>query len=502
MNEKNLYLSIIYFLVNHEKLRLEKRTNQEVWFRNTDNIVYVLERNDFPWKRQYIERTQKFLLDFMQTYAVKERMPQVIRVTFAKRVPYEFTDQKDIVRFRSGQMFHYIVSEKISQEKFSKLGMEFFHLSDPVTYLENTDQIEKEFFQLPVTEPQISEVSSKNMVMHMQKKAVVNPIFIIIIVASFFLWQKMESSDLYKLIDLGAKFNPLIVEGEWWRFITPVFLHSGILHLGMNMIAMYYIGQDVERFYGKWRYITIFILSLLGGSIASFLLNTNVSIGASGAVFGLFGAVLYICQYYKSFISPVYRRNMFMLIGFNILFGFLLPGIDQMAHLGGFCVGFFTGVALGFPKQSFDFKRLTLFGFLLLFLVGFYILGVIKNTESAENDWLAGDYYVQKSQYEKAYIHIEKSIEKGISDQGTAYFQLGYVQANLHEYEKAIESFTSSLTYDNRNELTYFNLALVYAELSQYEKALQMIQKALEFSPQNQNYIALKDQILKQEAID
>ena len=150
MNEKNLYLSIIYFLVNHEKLRLEKRTNQEVWFRNTDNIVYVLERNDFPWKRQYIERTQKFLSDFMQTYAVKERMPQVIRVTFAKRVPYEFTDQKDIVRFRSGQMFHYIVSEKISQEKFSKLGMEIFHLSDPVTYLENTDQIEKEFFQLPV----------------------------------------------------------------------------------------------------------------------------------------------------------------------------------------------------------------------------------------------------------------------------------------------------------------------------------------------------------------
>ena len=70
------------------------------------------------------------------------------------------------------------------------------------------------------------------------------------------------------------------------------------------------------------------------------------------------------------------------------------------------------------------------------------------------------------------------------------------------QYEKAIESFTSSLTYDNRNELTYFNLALVYAELSQYEKALQMIQKALEFSPQNQNYIALKDQILKQEAID
>lgn len=101
------------------------------------------------------------------------------------------------------------------------------------------------------------------------------------------------STNTTVLLNFGAKFNPLILEGEWWRFITPMFLHIGLLHLVMNSLALYYLGIAVEQIYGRLRFIWIYLFSGFTGSLLSFLLTPNLAAGASGAIFGLFGALLY-----------------------------------------------------------------------------------------------------------------------------------------------------------------------------------------------------------------
>ena len=103
-----------------------------------------------------------------------------------------------------------------------------------------------------------------------------------------------SSRNPYLLILFGAKYNPLILEGEWWRLITPMFLHIGLIHLVMNSFALYYLGTAVERIYGRYRFLFIYLFAGFAGTLASFLFSPDsISAGASGGIFGLFGALLF-----------------------------------------------------------------------------------------------------------------------------------------------------------------------------------------------------------------
>src|SRR5699024_11255228 len=95
------------------------------------------------------------------------------------------------------------------------------------------------------------------------------------------------------LIQFGAKYNPAIADGQWWRLVTSMFLHIGLLHLVLNMIALYYIGAIAERIYGSIRFTFIYLLAVIAGSLSSFAFDTHISSVDSCAFFGLFGAILY-----------------------------------------------------------------------------------------------------------------------------------------------------------------------------------------------------------------
>lgn len=495
MNEKSLYYSMLFYFLKQSNLRLEKREENAAWFRDENNTIFVLERNEFPWKKQYIERTQKFIAELLEKYGGKLQPKEVIRMTFTTRVPYEYTDLKDIVRFKNGQMRHYIISEKISKEKYEEIGPEIFGLKEQNQYISDVEEIEAEFQDILITEQVPPEPVEKKKSFYLGKKAIINPLLIVLIVLSFVFWQKMEE-DVIQLIDLGAKFNPLIQEGEWWRLITPVFLHSGFMHLGMNMLAMYYIGQDVERFYGKWRYIIIFLLSAIGGTIASYIFTVEVSVGASGAVFGLFGALLYLCQYYKDIISPSYRKNMFILVGFNLVFGVIVPGIDLMAHIGGFILGYMTSYALNFPNNHATMKRAAVGILTIVLLCGGYAYGYVKNSDNPENSWRAGEYYLEKNNYLDANTYFQKSVTNGYEETEQVHFMLGYTEVQLGAYDQSIESFKKVLEENPDNKEAQLNLVLLYEIKAQYGEALSYLEKLLAIYPKNQEYLILQKQLL------
>ena len=180
--------------------------------------------------------------------------------------------------------------------------------------------------------------------------------------------------DLPLLFMWGAKINDQIAVGQYWRFLTPMFLHAGLIHLLVNMYSLYILGKDVELIFGRFNYCLIYLAAGLLGNIASFALSPLISVGASGAIFGLLGALLYVGIAYREVISAKFTTDILTMIVANIVFGFMVPRIDNNAHIGGLIGGFLMAYTLGVVgQQSFNKKQITS---LLLFIM-FVVLGVV-----------------------------------------------------------------------------------------------------------------------------
>lgn len=159
------------------------------------------------------------------------------------------------------------------------------------------------------------------------------------------------NSDTNVLIMLGAKVNNLIAQGQYFRLISCMFLHGGIVHLGVNMYSLYAIGPMVEKVYGKTKYIAIYFVSGICASIFSYVFSTNVSIGASGAIFGLLGAVLVYAIKSKGKTGNAFIRSILSVIFINIFIGATLPNIDNFAHVGGLLGGMIISYLATFKSE-------------------------------------------------------------------------------------------------------------------------------------------------------
>lgn len=154
------------------------------------------------------------------------------------------------------------------------------------------------------------------------------------------------STDQRVLIAFGAKVNSLIQAGEIWRLLTSTFIHIGLVHLVFNLYALWVIGPITEESLGHRSFLIIYILSGLGGSTASYLFSTALSAGASGAIFGLLGALLSFSYKRPNLWKSGLGMNLIIIILVNLGFGLIQPGIDNFAHLGGLLTGGITSVLL------------------------------------------------------------------------------------------------------------------------------------------------------------
>ena len=156
------------------------------------------------------------------------------------------------------------------------------------------------------------------------------------------------------LIAWGANYGPRTTGGEWWRLASAFFLHGGIVHLAFNMVVLWDIGRFVERLVGNASFVLIYLVCGLFGAVASIAWNPSVvSVGASGAVFGLYGVLLgFLARSRHSIPREVLQRllsSALVFIAYNIIYGFMKTGIDNAAHLGGLAAGFLFGLAVSHP---------------------------------------------------------------------------------------------------------------------------------------------------------
>lgn len=178
----------------------------------------------------------------------------------------------------------------------------------------------------------------------------------------------------------GANFGPATQDGQWWRLASAMFLHFGALHLILNMWALWDAGQLVERMYGHVRFTSIYLVSGLFGNLVSLVFqgNSAVSGGASGAIFGIYGALLIYLWFNRLEIS---LREFRWLFGgatafslATIVFGFIVPGIDNSAHVGGFTAGILTSIFLLKPINISIVSKKLSYGAIILLAIATSLL--------------------------------------------------------------------------------------------------------------------------------
>lgn len=160
------------------------------------------------------------------------------------------------------------------------------------------------------------------------------------------------SEDAYTLIKFGANVPEYIKAGEYYRLLTSAFLHIGVFHLLCNNYALYIIGSQLESFLGKTKFLIVYLVSAICGNLMSLLFTTGISAGASGAIFGLLGSLLYFGYYYRVYLGNLIHSQIIPVILLNLCIGFLTPGIDNAAHIGGLIGGILSTMAVGLKYKS------------------------------------------------------------------------------------------------------------------------------------------------------
>ena|SRR5947209_5149610 len=262
------------------------------------------------------------------------------------------------------------------------------------------------------------------------------------------------------LIRWGANWGPLTLSGEYWRLITAGFVHGSIIHIAFNVWCLWSLTQLAERLFGSLITMGIYLLTGVAGAMLSIAWNHGrLEVGASGAIFGIAGAILSGIKFGNVSVGPMQRRQIFSSLIFFVIFNLTIglgPGIDNMCHLGGLISGLIFGVplatALASGKKSFEWATIILAACILL------VLGHQLITTNAGE---ARKVLIGQALHDGDYAGAAKILERITADNPSdakAQAALGYVYAMNHENEKAIAAYKRALELnpgdsDLRNQL-------------------------------------------------
>ena len=241
----------------------------------------------------------------------------------------------------------------------------------------------------------------------------VSYVLILINIIMFIITLMLENTNTKSfdaLYFLGQKDNLAIMNGEYWRLVTPMFLHLDIMHIAFNCYSLFAIGPTCEMFYGKFKFIIIYFVSGVFGSILSFMFSTNPSVGASGAIFGIVGALLYATQKHRGREMKAFKMNLIIVLIINLGYGFTVGGIDNFGHIGGLIGGYLSAIALGLLYFNRKIAE-NIAMWVLIVILGFG--GMHYGLTAKSNMNLLGENYVMKMQEELKSNNYDEVIRLG-----------------------------------------------------------------------------------------
>ena len=342
--------------------------NDEIWLENLDEEYRVVRLVS-----HYIHNNEQMRFD---KFKVNKIIKSIKRKTLSLKMDVLniYTDIGDSVvlnDYDDNSLDVFV--EKISDLKTNHLIEVFPDIVEKTKFKERGINL-----MLKITDD-INKKNAKSNVEHIRtferKKPIITYLIMaicVIVFISMYIFGN-GSYDNLTLLNFGANLDTLTKSGEFYRLVTCAFIHIGIFHLLFNMYALYIIGPQVESFYGKARYIFIYLVSAITGSMLSIAFNHNViSAGASGAIFGLLGCLLYFGYHYRIYLGNVIKSQILPIIVLNLILGFMLTGIDNFAHIGGLVGGILSTMAIGVPNKKNNTDRINgiiLFAIYLIFCI-------------------------------------------------------------------------------------------------------------------------------------
>ncbi len=295
----------------------------------------------------------------------------------------------------------------------------------------------------------------------------------VIIWVALSLYSNKSGMDFYNVLrDFGAKENGLILSGEYWRFITPVFLHFDIPHLVLNCYSLYAL-SIVERVFGHAKFLVVYLIAGIVGNIASFLFSAGLGAGASGAIFGMLGSLLFFGLQRPALFRAYFGANVFVMIFINLAYGFSRSGIDNSAHIGGLIGGFLaTGAVSVSDKTKWYLNRFIYIIVTIVVVVSSLFYG-FGNPESKITLKVNELEQLDENQNWNEVIKVGKEIlalnPKSKSNKVSVYWTLAKAQGMTGKFDDAVENAKKLVEIDPMNG--HYILGLLYHDMGQFEKS-------------------------------
>lgn len=346
LDDKNvIVMKLLHYFItekNYNPIILQGAEN-EIWLENMDEdykIVRIVSN--------YIHNDEQFRFDMFKT---KRIVKKIQKKTFSLHVNTLsfFLDLGDNVNLFSSKDLENVNVQDEEDITSSDVVKDYYpDLSKKLVFNEDGVQL---FMKISDDISKHNKVDAEHIEsVFKMKYPIVTYLLIALNVILYVIPVLTNSYDV--IINNLCVYGPLIKAGQYYRIITGVFLHGGILHLAFNCYALYVIGSQLESYLGKVRYLIIYLFSAVTASLFSMIFNSNPSIGASGAIFGLMGALVYFGYHYRVYLGNVLKSQIIPLILFNLLIGALSTGIDNFAHIGGLIGGLLITSALGIKYKS------------------------------------------------------------------------------------------------------------------------------------------------------
>ena len=480
MNINKLYWKALYYWIRYLNYNVIYRDNEddEIWLSHKRKHSIVVFRKD-------VTSTQEIRFDKSKIMERPEEIQQFIGYIPESYEFYYFTD-KELSKENLNE-------EKPIKLKFKIISNEQSLKSLPINFLLLKMLINNEDKRTYLHYKR--KVLTQNLVdKHMQR---FTPITYTLILINIVIWLCMilylnRFSDV-KLLEVGGLVHFNVVHGEWYRLISSMFLHFNFEHILMNMLSLFIFGKIVESIIGSWRMLIIYIISGLYGNFVSLSFNTTtISVGASGAIFGLIGSIFVIMYLSKNFNKKMIGQLLIALFVL-IVFSLFMSNINIMAHLG----GFISGVLITLIGYYFKTQRSLFWSFLIVFLLIFIILQIRIFTISEDNiyDKLIRDEMI-KGNYSEAKNVVKQTLNNNYADDET-YYLSGLITATKSSQAEAVSEWERGLRKFPNSGILNYELAIANRSLSDDKKALKYIKKAVAINPNNKKYVNLKKELSK-----
>ncbi len=342
----DIVLKILHYFITEEDYKpvIINGLNNEIWLENMEKDLKLIRINN-----NYIHNNEQLKVD---TFRAKSIMKSIKKSTFSFNMnllnllldtgdSVTINDTKNIETIKIGDITDF-KSNKVVSEFFPKVKESVFNdKMDPIEFFKLTEDMNEKTIK---NEKKLAKIFSP-------KKPVVTYALIVLNIMVYLFLVLYDRNGL--IGGMLANNRLKVITGDYYRLITSMFVHANMVHLLFNMYALFVLGPQVERYYGKLRFSLIYIVSGLLGSIFScvFLKGGN-SVGASGAIFGLAGSIVYFTYYYRATLQGTLRSQIIPVIIINLLMGFMIPNIDVMGHIGGLIGGILISMAIGIGDKG------------------------------------------------------------------------------------------------------------------------------------------------------